>query len=220
LTDDVVEPPLADIISTNRNVYDGLASVYEDRALLHVTATRQRVEQLISLLKASSRVIDVGCGVGLALSFFREAGMMVTGVELSEKMASYTRMRNPRANIIVGDFLTLELSSDYDLVFAQSFIHLFPKSMSGTVISKLVNMLKPNGFLAVSTDLSYRSGQAWGRKADYPGHPKRYKRTWTREELRLALVSSGCSVVDEFTMPNYQGRRFLEVTVQRSPTSC
>lgn len=52
----------------------------------HLTITRQSIESLIdiNILKKGMRILDIGCGQGLALEIFCDKGFEATGITLGE----------------------------------------------------------------------------------------------------------------------------------------
>jgi ubiquinone/menaquinone biosynthesis C-methylase UbiE len=55
----------------------------------HLSITRMTIESLLGdgIIKPGMRVLDVGCGQGLALELFREAGMQPIGITLGPDFA-------------------------------------------------------------------------------------------------------------------------------------
>jgi SAM-dependent methyltransferase len=207
---------IEDIVEAHRTVFDSIAAEYEERCDLHLAITNRRVEDLAELMASGASVIDVGCGVGLAMSLFRKRGFQSDGVELSDQMARYCARRNPRSQVFVGDFLSMKINSTYDLVFAQSFVHLFPSTISPLVFEKLGALVKPSGILSVSTNVAAESNEGWLPKDDYPGGPIRFRRMFTRNELLSELRYSGCTIIDECYLTDSRGKEFLEISAQRT----
>ncbi|MBV9594909.1 MAG: class I SAM-dependent methyltransferase, partial [Actinobacteria bacterium] len=50
-----------------------------------------------------TRLLDVGCGAGLALQLARKRGVDVAGLDASEGLLAVARERNPEADIRLGD---------------------------------------------------------------------------------------------------------------------
>ena len=105
------------------------------------------------------RVLDVGCGHGSylagVLTRFRDAQGI--GVELDPAVAEEARrtLREAevwrRGEIRIGDFLTLELPSRFDLILLNNNLHYFPAAEHGTLFRRAVSKLTPGGVLAIQT---------------------------------------------------------------------
>src|SRR4051794_228310 len=50
-----------------------------------------------------TRLLDVGCGAGLALGLAAERGAVVTGLDASEELLAVARERLPDADLRLGD---------------------------------------------------------------------------------------------------------------------
>ena len=64
------------------------------------------------------RLLDLGCGTGLASEPYRRRGFEVLGVDPSAAMIGAARRRDPAAHYQLGDARTLALDQRFDLVIA------------------------------------------------------------------------------------------------------
>lgn len=78
------------------------------------------------------RVLDLGCGTGNSSKPFVEAGLEVTGLDLSPQMLSVARAKLPEAKFVQADFTTFELGETFDLAVS--------------VFDSLNNLLDPRDF--------------------------------------------------------------------------
>lgn len=203
----------------NRRAYDTLADQYQERAERFLPSAVRRVRALLAFMPPEARVADVGCGVGLAVSEFSRHGFDVTGIDISPRMAEYCRRRNPNVPVIVGDFMDLKLPNNFHLVFAQSFIHLFPRNKSEELFLRFRDMLSPGGILAVCTNVSAAGREVWLPKEDYLRSPDRFKRFWLRGELYRAVEESGLIIADEQITQDPRGKKFIEICCRRPKES-
>lgn len=204
------------IMSTHKLVYDEVADEYEARARSRSASSKQRVERFANFVTTGKTVLELGCAVGQELQNFSTLGFEPTGVELSPKMAAYAERRNPNAKIIVGDFATMSFAQMYDAVYAQAFIHLFPKGEAESLIQKVFSLLKPGGVVFLGTTKAEISKEGWTGKADYIGSPKRYRRFWTKEELERALSDAGFQVIDYYEELSLEGKDRMNITARRA----
>ena len=113
--------------SIHKNTYNALSAEYEARAEDLRPVTEDSMFYFSPYIKPGGKILDIGCGVGVAISVLNKKGFQATGIEISSKMAGYARKRNPASGVMIGDFLTKEFNEKFDGVLAFAFIHLFPK---------------------------------------------------------------------------------------------
>ena len=91
------------------------------------------------------RLLDVGCGTGKALEFFREMGWHVTGVEMSSYAASVAR-RDSGCDVLVGEIEEVPLGDEsFDVVrFSHNLEHL---ASPRKALEKARRVLRPAGLL-------------------------------------------------------------------------
>jgi SAM-dependent methyltransferase len=111
----------------------------------HINIITQMVPKIIGEygLDKGARVLDVGCGHGLALRTFREHGMDVTGVGFGDEAES---ARAEGFEIIEQDMSFLDLGdAGFDLVWCRHVIEhsLFPYF----TLSEMFRILKPGGVI-------------------------------------------------------------------------
>ncbi len=82
------------------------------------SVTLSVLDRLNPYLNKDSRVLDVGCGFGRAISHLKSRGFYhVDGVEPSGSMVDEALKRNPDSKIYHGDLLSVKLEEQYDAVF-------------------------------------------------------------------------------------------------------
>jgi SAM-dependent methyltransferase len=122
------------------------ADIYpEPPSAVHTEITRRMFERLRGLfpLPPGAKVLDVGCGQGLALEIFAEAGLDPLGVTLGED-AEVCRRKG--FNVRDMDFAFLDFDDgSFDLVWCRHAIEhsVFPYF----TLSELHRILKPGGVL-------------------------------------------------------------------------
>jgi ubiquinone/menaquinone biosynthesis C-methylase UbiE len=112
---------------------------------VHTQLTRQMFERLNGLFPQppGARVLDVGCGQGLALEMFRDAGLDPVGITLGPD-AEVCRQKG--LNVLEMDFAFLEFpDAAFDLVWCRHAIEhsVFPFF----TLAELHRVLKPGGVL-------------------------------------------------------------------------
>lgn len=85
---------------------------------------RENCERFLNYLKPGSSIIDLGCGSGRDLKYFKEHGYLAEGLDASEKLCELARDYSG-CPIICSYFLTWESERQYDAFWANaSLLHL------------------------------------------------------------------------------------------------
>ncbi len=99
------------------------------------------------LLRAGTRVVELGAGTGHATAPMLAAGAKVTAVEPGPALAGLLRQRCPDASIIVGSAEDSPLpEAAFELAVAATAVHWFDLDV---VLPKLHAALVPGGHLAI-----------------------------------------------------------------------
>jgi SAM-dependent methyltransferase len=175
----------------HKKLYNELAEEYEKRTDILLPVTEKAMDYFSAYIKPGGSILDIGCGVGLAMSVLTSKGFEVVGIDLSQRMAEFAKRRNPRSNIIVGDFMEVKFDEKFDAALVFAFIHLFPKSEIPTVFDKIRSILKPGGVALISSTESFESKEGIYPKEDFGRRYKRFRKFWTEQELRDSLNQAG-----------------------------
>jgi SAM-dependent methyltransferase len=90
------------------------------------------------------RYLDIGCGSGAVLYFFKKDGWQVKGLELSPAIAGHVR-KHLDVDVDVANFLEYKNTDiKYDLVSLRHVLEHLPDSM--LAMNKISNLLKSNGY--------------------------------------------------------------------------
>lgn len=126
----------------------------------------------LEVLPPGASLLDVGCGAGRDLLWFKKRGFKVTGFEKSPGLAGIAR-QNAGCEVIEGDFETFDFSSfSFDAVLASAaFVHI-PHERLPDVIANVGRALVENGFFYISlkkgegaeTDDTARTFYLWREK--------------------------------------------------------
>lgn len=132
-----------------RNLFDGLNVEYE-HAYRDNPYKKACVRKAISLLKAGSRVLDVGCGTGVPVSqMLADAGMKVTGLDIAPKMIELASDRVPNGSFEVSDMLEYQPHADFEGIFIiYSHLQLSYASFHYATF-KFARALSPDGIIVI-----------------------------------------------------------------------
>ncbi len=200
----------------HKKLYDRLAEEYEKRADNLLPVTQVAMDYFSSFIKPGGLVLDIGCGVGVAISVLAKKGFGVVGIEISSKMSEFAQKRNPEANVIVGDFLEIELNDKFDAVLAFAFIHLFPKAEMPKIFDKIKSILEPGGVALISSTESFESREGMYVKNDFGKEYKRFRKFWTERELRESLTRAGFRELALKKFIDPFGKTWMDFIVQKS----
>jgi len=108
-------------------------------------------EHFCSLFKSGDNILDIGCGAGIKSKYISEKGLVVTGIDFSEKFIDIANRENPKIRFCVLDMKDVSgLKTKFEGVFAQASLLHIPKKEILDVIERLVETLKQGGYLYVA----------------------------------------------------------------------
>lgn len=205
----------SEIQEINKSVYDELASEYESRSDNLKEVTSYAVSLFIKHLK-EKEVLETGCAVGTALNIMEKKGLRVTGIDISPKMIDYAKKRNPKSDLIVGDFLEYKFDKQFDGIFSFAFIHLFPKDVAKQVLQKMHEVLKPGGVMYIGTSKSDIASEGWEEKHDYKKPLKRFRKHWTQDEIENSFTDAGFKILEKYIIEDPYKKVWMDFIVQKS----
>jgi len=92
----------------------------------------------------TGKFLDIGCGFGSVLYFFRKYGWQTKGLELSQQLADHV-IKNLNIEVEVCDFLKFEGDKGiYDLVSIRQVLEHLPDSI--LAMQKIHGLLKSDGY--------------------------------------------------------------------------
>lgn len=121
---------------------------------LHSTWLKEKnPAELLPFLEAfdkNSRILDLGCGTGMDLTWIEKAGHQGVGVEGSATMIEIARAMNPGLELIQKNLLFLSLKeNEFDGVWANQVFQHFPAEQVQRMIATCFRGLKPGGVLGL-----------------------------------------------------------------------
>jgi SAM-dependent methyltransferase len=94
------------------------------------------------------RLLDAGCGTGLAASLALTAGASVAGIDASPAFTQFAKMRSPEAEFRVGDVQELPYADGaFDCVTAFNSIQYAPDPQRA--VAELARVCAPGGSVAI-----------------------------------------------------------------------
>lgn len=171
--------------------FDNIGEKY-DEAFPHKEGQLAASKWLIEELGSGARVLDAGCGTGLPTARqLIDAGLRVTGVDISEVMLGLARQNVPEADLRKLDLAEIDSSlGTFDAVAAFFSLLLLPRAEITDVLRRLREVLVPGGLFAlamVEADLD-------DVPIDFLGGPIRVS-GYTRDELAAVVTAAGFEVL-------------------------
>lgn len=116
--------------------------------------------------ESKPRILDAGCGEGRNLSYFKNNGHIIYGIDknpLAIRMLHMMYKVLPKEHFLAGDLETLPWKDNFfDAIVCSAVLHFAPDQTSMyTMVSEMVRVLKPRGtlFIRAASDLGLSSPQ-------------------------------------------------------------
>jgi len=115
---------------------------------VHTRLSKKMLEHTLTQisLPPGAKVLDVGCGQGVALDMFREKGYVAVGITLGKEDINACREKGYEAHEMDQSFLEFN-DSEFDFLWCRHCIEhsIFPYY----TLSELFRVLKPKGYLYI-----------------------------------------------------------------------
>lgn len=177
--------------------YDGHAPAFWDGTKDHDVS--QNYEALLGAIEGDPpfTLLDLGCGPGRDLAYFRNLGHIPIGLDGSTKFAQMARAHSG-AEVWVQDFIDLDLpNAHFDGVFANASLFHVPEEFIATTLAALWGALRPGGVLFTSNPRGNdEQGFSGGRFGRY------YRdETWLALLAGLNLKTGGFKPIQQYYRP-------------------
>jgi len=147
-------------------------------------------------LKPGSTILDIGCGSGRDLLWFRQRGFKVFGFERSVGLSSLAR-ENVGCEVIEGDFETYDFSqlSVDAILLIGALVHL-PHGKIPAILNSISRALKGDGIIFLSLKKGAENTKDSQGRVFY---------LWNDGELRDMFKDLALDVIDYFQQPSKIG---------------
>ena len=156
--------------------YDAMADTWEDWSARVVDDPRHAwLEELLAVLPADARVVELGCGNGTRETRALAQRAHLTGVDLSDEQLRRARDRVPAAEFVHGDLTTIEFDAgSLDAVAAFYVLNHVPRESLPGLFQRIHGWLRPGGHLLATlgaADVPAWEGEWLGVPMFFSGHP-------------------------------------------------
>ena len=149
------------MIERMADFFDARVEGYEQHMLEHVGSAHEFYKETARCFPVMKEMnlLDLGCGTGLELDrlFPIMPDLMVTGVDMSDKMLDKLREKYPdkEMNLIQANYLEASLPAEhFDAAVAVQTMHHFRSGEKLHLYQKILTALKPGGLLVCDTVLA------------------------------------------------------------------
>lgn len=170
------------------------AALLEDyHAFALKETTKPWWDAFVEELREGNRILDLGCGTGVAAKYFTERGMRVLGVDASPAMVSMAETQAPHASFVCASMENADFPpQSFDGMCAFfSLLHL-PKEEVAKLLQKSRHWITSGGTIAVAVV----EGTGEGLCNNFMGKGKAaYISYFQKEEMCHLLRNAGFDVV-------------------------
>ncbi len=210
-------------IKSNQKVYDNLAEEYKQKMRDYVISDKKIAAPFIDYLKnhfRKIRVLELGPGSGLSLSYLEKEGFETTAIDISGEILRVSQETAPKTKYLFGDFLAFGFGkSKFEGIFAKAFIHLFPKEDAIIVLKKIFDLLENNGAAYIATTIHEKSEEGFFEKTDYNQKMKRFRKRWVESELLEEITKIGFAIYHKgYNIELNKEKKWVNLVVVKHPS--
>jgi ubiquinone/menaquinone biosynthesis C-methylase UbiE len=98
-----------------------------------------------------AKILEVGCGTGTQMAFYRSRGCLITGIDLSPAMLGVARVRLDDGTLVCrGDGSRLPYRQGaFDMVLAALVLHEMDPAIRAAVLKEMVRVLRLRGTIGI-----------------------------------------------------------------------
>jgi len=165
--------------SYNKNT-DAFINKFKDLLRIH---EREEFSIFIKLLKGK-KILELGCGGGEHALYFKQRGLDVTCIDLSEEMIEECKRRGLAAEVM--DIEELKFGKEeFDGIWAVTSLLHVPKNKLPDVLRKIHEILRGGGIFYIC--LKEGEGERMVGDKESDGKTQRFFAYWQGEEIKKLL---------------------------------
>lgn len=162
------------------------------------------------------KYLELGPGDGNVLKYFANNNIETYAIENSESMIELCKKQSPNSEIIEDNILNVNFSDNsFDIIFAGSFIHLFPKNDLELVMNKIYKWLKKDGIFFAYTTLHEEDQEGYfsKEKSNYLNENVRFRHRFTKESLSKVFMKHNFSILEHYDITEPENDRIWQFII-------
>jgi len=181
---------MKDQIKKAIETYNKYAKIYADRTFNVILQFQQT--EFISLLPGK-KILDVGSGSGRDSKHFKDEGLDVTGIDISDGLLEEAKKRAPDVEFKKMDMLSMDFEEKtFDGIWVAATLSDIEKKDAKKFLEDCKKILKDRGVVYIS--VKEGEGQKVEKK-EYLGNEERFYSYYTKKELIDLLESVGFKIL-------------------------
>ena len=166
-----------------------------------------QIAKLISFLPDKGNVLDAGCGSGRDSLYFKEEGINVISIDLSDGMIEEAKKNN--VDVIKVDLLSMSFdNNEFSGVWCMATLINIPKSEAPKLIKDFHKILKPDGILYVA--VKYGNTECMIEREKYNNLPL-YNAFYSKEELEKLLKENDFEIIESIVSTEDDSTKWIEI---------
>ena len=178
---------MTDAAAATVRAYDRDAADYAARGPALPASVRADIEELLALVGAGARVLEIGSGGGRDAAF-EELGLRVRRTDITPAFVALLREQGHAADVL--DPLTDDLTSTdgpYDAVYANASLLHVARTDLPTVLARLSGVTRPRGLLRLA--VKEGDGDGWSTHGSI--RSPRHFTYWRADALGAVVADAG-----------------------------
>ncbi len=168
-------------------------------------------DELLSRLKINSKILDLGCGVGLPYDYyFLKKDFRVIGIDISEKHIKLAKKNVKSAKFIVGDFFSKEIKGKFDAIVSFFAIFHIPREEHKKLLKHINSLLKKDGYILIILGIDSMKCDI---NPNFVGAPMAWS-SYSVENNKKLIQETGFEII--MAVEDYRTERHLWILAKRS----
>lgn len=201
------------IKNTHSDLYSNVSYAYADRTKnAYGKYLQPFVDSFLNVLEGRV-VLDLGCGPGRDLSYFKEKGLDAVGVDVAEGMVEICK--NKGLSVLHTDFFSLPFNLEsFDGIWAYTSLTLLPKEEFIQIVENIAGLLKSKtGVFAVG--MIEGDFEGWKVDQKYPDTKRYVLRLQSRELEEILLKYFDTVELQRIKDPENMNRYYLHAICRK-----
>lgn len=127
-------------------------------------------------LKPQDKILDVGCGPGMYLNLFKDAGFELHATDINASMIAAAKQQVPAAVFYQGDLTTLMIPGNFKMIYCIGVLIYIPPTQLKAFIEKMHALLNENGMLYLNFPHAISYWDTWFKDITYVQYSPAYLR--------------------------------------------